>query len=684
MNKIPWPSCDWALALCLLCPVLLLGLSSARAAGGMPTIRRVAILDSENGIEVEITSSQPVAPQTRVLSGPDRIVIDFPGAVPAGHLKGLTVNQGGIKAVRAGLFESNPPVTRVVLDLAAPSEYQLVPSGNTIIVKLGSAPVSVAPEPRGVLPPLTPGRLSAPNVKVDFEREKDFGVASRQLMLLSPIVAPPDVSPATTGSQVKTQDVLLEAQRLRDVGDFNAAAKLLRTQIAQKPDDGEVARLLAQTLYWHKDIAGAQAVYDTAFVQHPEDTTLRLQYGRMLAETGKRARARELLSPLLGISATRVEAETLLGMLAYWDSDLTTARRFFDAALESDPNHQEEARRLLREILTSTAPWVRISSSGWHDDQPLNRLALGLEAGWFPTPLTKLSARVQPMQYWIDGASRTVGVSEIAVAHYAPQARLETELAAGSVLRAQNGNTWDWTGRAVLGFRLPGSVTLRGRIERTPYLYTKSSLDTPVMVQTAAGLVHWDDQRGWLGEAAYQQEHYPDDNTIRTEYGWLLAPVVHHSVVKIQAGYALSASNANQSRFVLAQVNQPYPPGDPRFNTAGIYAPYYTPSHLVTHSAIAAFTLEPSRGVTLHLNGSYAVRATDDAPFLTASGGQAMLSTYARSFFPWNVRASLAIALGDGLTLEPTGEVGHTAFYSWATGGLQITYHFKTARGTAW
>jgi len=96
------------------------------------------------------------------------------------------------------------------------------------------------------------------------------------------------------------------------------------------------------------------------------------------------------------------------------------------------------------------------------------------------------------------------------------------------------------------------------------------------------------------------------------------------------------------------------------------------------------YTLEPSRGVTLHLNGSYAVRATDDAPFLTASGGQAMLSTYARSFFPWNVRASLAIALGDGLTLEPTGEVGHTAFYSWATGGLQITYHFKTARGTAW
>jgi hypothetical protein len=51
-------------------------------------------------------------------------------------------------------------------------------------------------------------------------------------------------------------------------------------------DRGEPARLLAQTLYWLKDIVGARAVYETALRRHPEDSTLRLQYGRMLAETG--------------------------------------------------------------------------------------------------------------------------------------------------------------------------------------------------------------------------------------------------------------------------------------------------------------------------------------------------------------------------------------------------------------
>ena len=117
---------------------------------------------------------------------------------------------------------------------------------------------------------------------------------------------------------------------------------------------------------------------------------------------------------------------------AYWDGGLTTARRLFVDALEENPN-QEVARRQLREIQDSTAPWVRVSSNGWHDDQPLERLVLGLESGWFPTPLTKLSTRVQPMQYRINDSPRTVGESEVAVADYAPRMRLETELAAGRV-----------------------------------------------------------------------------------------------------------------------------------------------------------------------------------------------------------------------------------------------------------
>jgi len=93
-------------------------------------------------MEVEIqTSGAPVAPDTQAITGPDRIVVDFPGALPAAELRGLKVNLGALKGVRSGLFFSNPPITRIVLDLVEPQSYQISTTQisttqNAIVVKL--------------------------------------------------------------------------------------------------------------------------------------------------------------------------------------------------------------------------------------------------------------------------------------------------------------------------------------------------------------------------------------------------------------------------------------------------------------------------------------------------------------------------------------------------------------------
>ena len=129
----------------LLCLLILCAGLPANAAppekGQNPaTIHRVAILGRGNNVEIEIAASQQIVPQTQVLSGPDRVVIDFPGAVPGATLRPVVVNRGDVKSVRVGLFAANPPVTRVVLDLISPQGYQVFPSGNTVIVKVGSVP----------------------------------------------------------------------------------------------------------------------------------------------------------------------------------------------------------------------------------------------------------------------------------------------------------------------------------------------------------------------------------------------------------------------------------------------------------------------------------------------------------------------------------------------------------------
>jgi len=103
-------------------------------------IEHVVVRGTDAAMEVEIqTSGAPVAPDTQAITGPDRIVVDFPGALPAAELRALTVNRGVLKAIRKGLFFDNPPITRIVLDLAEPQSYRISTTQNAVVVKLGPA-----------------------------------------------------------------------------------------------------------------------------------------------------------------------------------------------------------------------------------------------------------------------------------------------------------------------------------------------------------------------------------------------------------------------------------------------------------------------------------------------------------------------------------------------------------------
>jgi hypothetical protein len=110
----------------------------AGRAQDVPSVRRVQVLGKQNPVEIEIEGSDRLVPQTQVLTHPDRLVVDFANAVPGAQLRNQTLNRGEVKSVRAGLFTSKPPVTRIVFDLSSPQAYQVFPSGRTVIIKLGN------------------------------------------------------------------------------------------------------------------------------------------------------------------------------------------------------------------------------------------------------------------------------------------------------------------------------------------------------------------------------------------------------------------------------------------------------------------------------------------------------------------------------------------------------------------
>jgi hypothetical protein len=123
-------------------------ISASTSAPASARVEHVVVRGTSAAMEVEIqTSGAPVAPDTQSITGPDRIVVDFPGALPAAELRALKVNLGALKGVRSGLFFSNPPITRIVLDLVEPQSYQISTTQisttqNAIVVKL--SPVAAA------------------------------------------------------------------------------------------------------------------------------------------------------------------------------------------------------------------------------------------------------------------------------------------------------------------------------------------------------------------------------------------------------------------------------------------------------------------------------------------------------------------------------------------------------------
>jgi type IV pilus assembly protein PilQ len=99
-------------------------------------ITNIAVVQNAGVPEVEITVSEAVQPKVMRLDGPPRLVLDFMNATLAGKPRNIAVASGGVKAVRVGRFQEEPPITRVVIDLVESREFELSHSAGKLVVRL--------------------------------------------------------------------------------------------------------------------------------------------------------------------------------------------------------------------------------------------------------------------------------------------------------------------------------------------------------------------------------------------------------------------------------------------------------------------------------------------------------------------------------------------------------------------
>jgi len=133
------------------------------------SVRSVKVLGSKDTVEIEVEASDRIVPETRVLTGPDRLVVDFPNAVPSGQVRNQSVDRGEVKDIRVGLFQAKPPVTRVVLDLKSAGSYQIFPYGRTVMIKVTGNSTTIAPAATQDYAPARDAGLVPANYTTDVE-----------------------------------------------------------------------------------------------------------------------------------------------------------------------------------------------------------------------------------------------------------------------------------------------------------------------------------------------------------------------------------------------------------------------------------------------------------------------------------------------------------------------------------
>jgi len=118
-------------------------------------VRSVKVIPTPEGPAVEIIGTRPLTPSILTLREPARLVVDLKDTL-APALRKVDFRSDQVNLIRVNQYQKDPPVTRIVVDLAKPVTYTWDAAGNRLMIRLYRASEnqqSVAEMPTPAKPP---------------------------------------------------------------------------------------------------------------------------------------------------------------------------------------------------------------------------------------------------------------------------------------------------------------------------------------------------------------------------------------------------------------------------------------------------------------------------------------------------------------------------------------------------
>ena len=173
--------------------------ADTNARPSFESIRDVKLQENAGGTDVNVTGSGPLNYHVTRLPNPDRLVLDFEGAHLNTVERHIPSNLDPVREIRLAQF--TPEVSRVVIDLRGPAEYNVNAAGNKVTVSFAEkAPGAAKAPPAAPDPDLVTTKSAAPaRARTETAKARTFipvpGMAlppgmSRSAALAAPASAP--------------------------------------------------------------------------------------------------------------------------------------------------------------------------------------------------------------------------------------------------------------------------------------------------------------------------------------------------------------------------------------------------------------------------------------------------------------------------------------------------------------
>jgi hypothetical protein len=175
----------------LLSILLLLGSYGAgqSATGGAAEIEQLQVKREGADVRIEVILTGVVKPSVETAINPDRLVLTLPGTLSDPKQKRFPLNANGVRGVRVGLNNANPPVTRVVVDMDSAHPYTVSSEGRSIILLVQPVQAAQAARHDGPAP-----AASAPLVDV-FRHKPQASAVPDTGSTQAPMPVPPKLPP---------------------------------------------------------------------------------------------------------------------------------------------------------------------------------------------------------------------------------------------------------------------------------------------------------------------------------------------------------------------------------------------------------------------------------------------------------------------------------------------------------